>query len=223
MLLVTFAIAVSAPAPDLDAVMRPKLEAADRAIAGSRPAEALAIIEPVIAAYKAEYEQETRQIYCGMTSPETLLYMTMAANERKGALAVGPGYCQSIYLRGFALVDLGRVAEARASYEQAVALAPMHSHFLVELGQTYRLTKEWGRMLDTCSRATGGAAMVRDLSDRKREQGFALRCQGYALIEMGKLDEAEKLYRECLSIDPADAKAEHELKYIAEQRAKPSA
>lgn len=41
---------------------------------------------------------------------------------------------------------------------------------------------------------------------------------GYALSEMGRLDEAEANYRECLKIDPKDKGAMNELLYIAQQR-----
>lgn len=53
---------------------------------------------------------------------------------------------------------------------------------------------------------------------RPHLRGEALRCQGFALIEQGKLDEAEKRFREALSIDANDAKAQGELRYISEQR-----
>ncbi len=47
----------------------------------------------------------------------------------------------------------------------------------------------------------------------------ALRCQGYALVEEHRLDDAEARYRDALAVDPNDAKAKGERTYIAQQRA----
>ena len=38
--------------------------------------------------------------------------------------------------------------------------------------------------------------------------------------EQGRFDDAEKLIRECLRLNPDDAKAKSELDYIAKQRAR---
>ena len=38
--------------------------------------------------------------------------------------------------------------------------------------------------------------------------------------EQARWDEAEKLFRECLKLNPEDTKAKSELDYIAQQRAR---
>jgi hypothetical protein len=43
---------------------------------------------------------------------------------------------------------------------------------------------------------------------------------GFNLIELGKLDEAEKVLTECLKLTPNDQKVKDELQYVREQRAK---
>lgn len=205
--------------PDMDAAQHAALETASNALLAGHPDEALSRIEPVIAAYRAAYAAETRTTYCGMSTAQTLAYMALAVSEKHDAVALGPGYCDALYVKGFALVDLKRLPEARAAYEQVVALAPMHAHFLTELGQTYRLDRNWPKMLDLCTKAAGLA----DLAPPEKvgaEHGFAWRCMGYALTEQGKFDESEALYRKCLELDPNDAKAKSELTYIAEQRRK---
>lgn len=212
----------AAPTADLDAKFRDAINAADAAVTSGRPAEAVATLMPVIAAFERQNASEKRMVFCGMSGPQTIAYMAMGAQAKKSAVAIGPGYCNALYLRGFAYFDLGKIMEARADYQRAVALAPMHAHFLMELGQTYRLTKDWGRMLDLCRQAEGFIGLAAE-EDVKREKAFAWRCQGYAQIEQGNWDEAARLYRECLKLDPTDAKAENELKYIEEQRAKPAA
>lgn len=43
---------------------------------------------------------------------------------------------------------------------------------------------------------------------------------GYALVELKRLDEAEKMYRQCLELDKNDSKASNELRYIQNLKAK---
>ena len=212
----------ASPSPSTPSPSTAGIAAARAAIAAGRPQEALDTLAPVIAANAAARAADRRRSYCGMSMTETLLYMTFAAKEKRDAVALGPDHCEALYLRGFALIDLGRVAEAKAAYEEALALAPMHAAYLIELGQTYRLAKDWPRMLDLCRQAEGYAGFA-NKGEETTVRGAALRCQGYALIEQGKLDAAAALYRQCLALDPNDAKARNELQYITEQRAKPTA
>ena len=48
----------------------------------------------------------------------------------------------------------------------------------------------------------------------------ALRGQGYILVELHRLDEAEAAYRKCMALVPDEPKSKAELGYIAEQRKK---
>ncbi|MEG3092889.1 tetratricopeptide repeat protein [Sphingomonas sp. PB1R3] len=215
---------VPAPIPantasSIDDRMTPQLQAAARAVKGGQPQVALDTLTPVIAAYEADHATETRRLYCGMSIQETLLYMGMAAKDKVSAVALTPGYCTALYLKGYALVDLGRVAEAKAIYQRLVTLAPMYAQYQTEYGQLIRLEKDWPQMLAVCTKAAD-AARIADPQIRPFQEGAALRCQGYALIELQRWDEAEKRYRQALAINPNDAKAQNELRYIAEQRDK---
>ncbi|WP_294204628.1 tetratricopeptide repeat protein [uncultured Sphingomonas sp.] len=209
----------TAAPPSLDERMTPELEAAARLLRAHQPQAVVDRLAPVIAAYDADLAHEARRIYCGESPQETLLYLAMAAKDKVSAVAIAPGYCTALYMKGYALVDLGRVAEAKAIYERLLALAPMYAQYQTEYGQLIRLEKDWPRMLDICTRSAA-AAKIADPQIRVFQEGAALRCQGYALIEMQRWDEAEARYRQALVLDPNDAKAKNELTYIAEQRAK---
>ncbi|KTT94603.1 hypothetical protein NS355_17205 [Sphingomonas yabuuchiae] len=204
--------------PSLDERMTPQLQAAARSVRVHQPQAAIDILTPVLATYDADHANETRRIYCGMSVQETLLYLTMAARDKVAAVAVPPGYCTALYLKGYALVDLGRVVEAKAIYERLLVLAPMYAQYQTEYGQLIRLEKDWPRMLAICTKA-GEAAGIADPAIRPIQQGAALRCQGYALVELHRYDEAEKRYRDALALNANDAVAQHELGYITQQRA----
>lgn len=206
-----------APAPSIDEVQQPKVEAAFASITAHQPQAALDTIEDVLRAYDAARAGETRHIYCATSPTETIAYMGLAAKNHESAVAVGQGYCDALFAKGFALVDLDRPAEARAVYERLVALAPMHSHYLAELGQTYRPERNWATMYEKCSSAAAFADLARP-DEVKIVKGGAWRCMAYALTEQHKYDEAAALYRKCLELNPQDTLATHELQYIDEQR-----
>lgn len=202
---------------DLASRSQTAIEAAFAAIQSGHPQQGYDMLTPIVAEHEAANASEKRMIFCGMTFPESLLYMTMAAGKKRDGVAIGPDYCTALYLQGYALVDLGRIADARATYRRVIALAPMHAHFIAELGLTYRFDKDWTAMRDTCVEAESAAELGEEES-KKLELGIALRCQGFALIELGQLDEAEKRFVRCLQIDPNDRKAKSELTYIQRQR-----
>jgi len=206
-------------APSLDQRMTPQIQAAAQAVRAHQPQVAIDTLAPVLAAYDADLAGETRRIYCGMSVQETLLYLALAAKDKVAAVALPPGYCTALYLKGYALVDLGWVAEAKAIYERLLTLAPMYAQYQTEYGQLIRLEKDWPRMLAICTKA-GDAAKIADPAIKPVQQGAALRCQGYALTELQRYDEAEQRYRDALVINPKDGIAQHELDYIAQQRAK---
>ncbi len=55
---------------------------------------------------------------------------------------------------------------------------------------------------------------------KTRELTRALRGTAYVDVELGRLDDAEALYVRCLALDPNDAKAAGELRYVRAQQSK---
>jgi len=180
--------------------------------------EAIGLLDPALDAYARRYAGETRKIYCGSNQQETLLYLLGAAAEKKSAIVIGEGWCTALFLKGFILDDRRRFDEATLFLERVTAMAPHDAHYLNELGYAYQQRRNWTASDDAYRRADENAAY--DAASLKKERGRAWRGLGYNYVEEGKLDEAEALYRKCLELDPADTKAQGELRYIAEQRAR---
>jgi tetratricopeptide (TPR) repeat protein len=63
-----------------------------------------------------------------------------------------------------------------------------------------------------------GLALAREFESSKAEEPVALRGIGFALIEIGDLDQAESAFRESLEIDPGNEGAVSELGYIEHLR-----
>lgn len=213
------------PAPPaqeaLQAARDTNLRNAVAAIQTGKPGEAIAILKPLLAEYDTLYAGEKRKIYCAHDQQQALFYMAQAAAAKREAVAIDPGWCIALWARGFALIDLQQVDAAVPFLERAVALSPSHAHYLSELGYAYQTQKKWQLSYDLYSRAAAGAAMEKG-DQRKKSLRRAWFGMGFDLIELGRLDEAEKLFSQCLELFPDDEKVKSELQYLREQRAKKS-
>jgi tetratricopeptide (TPR) repeat protein len=225
-LFVTAAFAIwstAALAAEPDAVAKAEqqeVETAKNLIADKRPSDAVVLLDKVIAANEARHHDKSQQIYCARSQEEVLLYMFEAAAAKHSAIAVDPTYCDAIFLKGFSLIDLGQPTEARKYIEQAVAMAPHNAYYRGELAEGYKIEHNFEEAYNLFEQASADAREFTPKEDKTFELTRALRGMGWVRSEQGRFDEAEKLFRECLQIDPEDAKAKKELDYIAQQRGK---
>ena len=147
------------------------------------------------------------------------MYALMGATDKKDTVVFGPEWAKLIFLKGFALIDLGRGDEAKTYLERALALSPENPQYLSELAEWYKGRRDWAHAYGLFQRALDDAKLAPE-SEYDRVRARALRGMGYTLVEQGKLDEAEKRYRECLEINPGDEGAKGELEYIRRLKAK---
>lgn len=205
-----------APEPELSAVA-----AAAVMIHGGKVREGSEALDAPLQSYRQRFAGETRDIYCASSAAHTLLYMGMAASAKRSAVAVTRGWCQALFVKGYALIDLGRLDEGQRYLEQAIAMSPSNAHYLNELGFVHQKRRDWPAALETYRRAVAGAALEEGAA-RVAEHGRALRGIGFVLVEQGKWEEAKQSYEEALRVDPKDVKSTNELRWIAENRPKTS-
>ena len=181
---------------------------------------AITEFDRAIALCQYQFSDEGKQYYATRSLVETILYMTMAAEDGKDAVAVDTLCSDALYLRGYADIDLGNLDSAQSFLEKAVAMAPMNSLYLSELGHIQQLKKDWPGALETFELSVDAAEKYSPDALKSRELTRAMRGVGYIYIELGRLDEAEEMYRACLALDPNDKGALGELKYIEGLRQK---
>jgi tetratricopeptide (TPR) repeat protein len=186
-------------------------------IRDKKPAEAIELLDWIIAAQEKAHAGETRRIYSSRGPEETLFYMLEAAGAKVEAVAVGSEWSDAVFFKGFALIDMGRHDEAGVLLKRAVELAPANSQFLAELGEWHKTRREWEPAYSWFEKAEDRSSFSPKHS-KKLHRSRALRGMGFVLIEQGKLDEAEKMFRKCLEIDSNDEGAKGELQYIRDQR-----
>lgn len=186
-----------------------------------QPSEAITeSFDKLIADYEAQYAGSDKQVYSARTMTESLLYMGTAASAKRDAIALGPTWAYAYFLKAYALVELGRASEAKPLLEKAIELSPQNPQFLAELGHSYIADKNWPLMLETYERSEAATEIGSPEDGKTVELGRALRGQGYALVEMGRLKEAEAMYKRCLKLDRNDAMAANELEYVRRLQSK---
>ena len=198
-----------------------------RAIAPDVPA-----LEAELAGAKQSYDEEflaSGPIYLladGMA--ETLVATSLGADKKlnptgRQVFVVGDPYPKiSLYLGSY-YDDIGDPEKALRALEAGLTL-PNGVVGFVELGENRPwLMLEKGAALNSLKRwdesiATSDAGIaMNDLADNIRAHFY--RNRGFALTELGRLDDAEKAYRDSLKFSPNNPVATGELEYIAKLKA----
>jgi Flp pilus assembly protein TadD len=180
-------------------------------IRAGKPAQAVKMFDSVILANEQALGGDVRPRLCqSKATPEPIV-----AGK---AVAVSSAVCDAHFGKGYALVDLGRGDLAEAELRRATELAPTDAHFANEYAELFKSRREWQRSYDLFAHAWE----IVDKSTSGDDAGIAaraLRGMGYTKIEMGQLGEAERLFRQSLEYDPANAGAKSELDFIAQKQA----
>ncbi len=208
--------------PDKDPQTLKLLQEARTLIDGKKPQAGIEKCEKVIALFETYYAGSKHKIYCARTSAENLDYLVKAAAAmdkgtfeagKHDAIVISSTWSGAYFMKGYALQDLGRPAEAKSAIKQALELSPWSSQYLSELGSLYLLEKDWPKAMESFKAAEDNAPLAPDEA-KVDELGRARRGIAYVLVELGKLDEAEKKYQQCLKDNPNDTKATAELEYV---------
>lgn len=215
-------LVVQTPSADGETAAQDALLAeANRLIGQKEPEKAIAVLAPMIAAFEAKYADGKVLVFSSRTPAEGLMYMITAAAdaEKRGqdgrdAVTLGPQPADAYFTKAYALIELGKVDQAKQALDKALALSPYNSNFLSEMGYLHQITKEWDAMLASYVEAETWAAVTSPDDQQKLDTARALRGQGYALIELNRLDDARSRFKKSLKLDPGSAIAKGELEYI---------
>ncbi|MEZ4449699.1 MAG: tetratricopeptide repeat protein [Nannocystaceae bacterium] len=210
-----------------DAEYTRRLSAASEAIEAGQLVAAARALDSIIAHYEAEHVDPEVRNYTARNQVEAMAYLLRAAaegpereeGEPRDARVLAALWGDAYYLRGYVSVEKKDYDDAERWLQKAVALAPMNSRYLAELGHIYTARRDWPNAVKTFE----GAWEAADLSPEEIRVGDktrALRGVGYVLIETGELDKAKLLYEECLKLNPRDAAADRELQYIEQLKAR---
>lgn len=171
-------------------------------------------IMPVINSCAIKYENSKEKIYAAREQSEVLFYMLTAASESESASVVPITCANALYLGGYAYLELDDSDRAEQYLNRAVDMSPVNALYLSELGHLHHKKKDWKSALEVFELAEIAAESFSPAEEKNHELARAKRGVGYSLIELGRLDEAETKFQECLDMDPLDKSAMHEIRYI---------
>ncbi|WP_109806601.1 tetratricopeptide repeat protein [Sphingosinithalassobacter portus] len=214
------AISTAAAQSDPHEQMQRILQEALGQLRAGQPAKAVELVDPVLARFDADYGDEKRHLYCGETQQLAIIYAAMNAqdDDHRDTLVLDSGWCSALWVKGFALIDLGRPQEALSYFQRAVDLSPYYPQYLIELGYSYKELKQWDQSAAAYRRAAAVAPMGFEGDQLNAWYRRAWYGEAFAYIEQGRWAEAEALLRKCLEVAPGDQKVLSELQYIADNR-----
>jgi tetratricopeptide (TPR) repeat protein len=212
-------LAAAGDDPDKNLQMMKLLQDARHLIDSKNPAAGIAKCDEVINAYKAHYGGSKQKIFCARSPEESLGLMLKASVDKNNAISLSFVWSDALFMKAYALEDLGRMSEATATLQQALKLSPFNAQYLAEMGQIYAREKNWSKAEQLYREAEDDASLS-PTEARAGDLARARRGLGYVLVELGKLDEAERKYQQCIAANPNDTKAKAELQYVRAQKAK---
>lgn len=197
-----------------------RIDRASELMNQGKPAEAIAIVDGMIAEFeKAHPANSEAMVFSASNLMQTVYYSGITATLKKNGVVVDGNWAFAYFLKGFALIDLKRSDEALPYLNKAVALSPADSLYLAERGEWYKSHKQWDKAFADF-KAAADASEFSDEQYKARDKSRGLRGMGFARIEQGKLDEAEKLFHQALELEPGNKNALGELEYIKSLRTK---
>jgi tetratricopeptide (TPR) repeat protein len=190
------------------------LDAGIQLIHAEKMDSAIDRFDRIIADYDALYRGRQDKMYLSFVRLEEFLaFVRGQPPPDRDVVWLHPYYSQAHYYKGYALVQLDRIAEAIHEIQSAIDLNPMHGPFYLELAYIHASTRDFDSALQFYN-----TALERDFSPEKSATAAALRGIGYVYIENGMLREAVGMYERSLSIQPGSTIARQELDYIEKLR-----
>jgi tetratricopeptide (TPR) repeat protein len=161
-----------------------------------------------------EYQDET-VVHC-WDQDEFVSYSKFYGHKaNKIIIWKGPSYSKAYFKLAYIAVERNNFEDALRYLDKAIVLEPDHPGLLCEKAYVLSQLKRYQEAHDLFIRAVDIRPWVSDI-----QRARALRGAGTALIDLGKLDEAEAMFKKSLEIEPRNKNALNELDYIRGLRSK---
>jgi tetratricopeptide (TPR) repeat protein len=178
-----------------------------------------AFYDPVIEHFARIYRDSGKRVYAARNQAQVFIYVALPNEEKKPVEVLDSTWSDAYLMKAYALTELRKFGDSQAALEKAIELSPLTAQYILELAYVYQAKGDCDRSIASYKQAESAAEMGSDDTSRTADLTRAWRGQGYCLVEQGRLDEAEALYKKSLALDPADTKAKSELEYIKKKRA----
>lgn len=196
------------------------LEKANQSLNAGHPQQVIAVLQTAIQYFEKYQNSSQDTLYAAKGSAETLLYLTLDMGKQKN-IRVFSGYWADLYFQSaYAFIEMNDLKNAQVKLKSALTLSPFNSEYLKEAGFIQQAQKQWQASLESYKAAEQYLYLLEPEEKRLAIQQSVRRSLGVSLIELNQLDEATQYFNKVLKVDPSDAKARNELKYIEELKKK---
>lgn len=209
-------LAPQATRAELGAQHREAISAASAASLQGRLAEARASLAPVVR-WCDRLAESGRKAVAVATAAE---YAHYVESEGNGAPVDWIDISCPLAYKGLAFLDIEERAPERAlaHLTRAQAMGP----YIATIGaERAYLLNQLGRPREALQAYREALALVERFPSNAHGKALVLRGLGYTHIELGEWDDAERMYRLSLEVEPGNPVAQGELAHIAARRAAP--
>jgi tetratricopeptide (TPR) repeat protein len=189
------------------------LERARELLKDGKPDQSLALVDPIIAQALAKDAKDPKAMCPGVAAAVLQKYM-----QGNFVVSVENDWCEAMLVKGYALNELKRPAEAVQVLETLVGHDPENAQYLVEYAYAVRVNGGLERSLELYKRAERIASKLQSRESAAHWRAVALRGEGYSYIDLQRWDDAVKAYERSLKLEPDNDLAKSELRYIEEHR-----
>lgn len=189
------------------------LESARELLRAGQAEQSLALVDPIIERASLDEAKDPSAICPGAAA--AFLQSFMAGGV---SVTIENDWCEAMLVKGYALNELKRTAEAERVLEALVRHDPSNPQYLIEYAYTVRVNGQLERSLELYKEAEKLAPKFRDRESAVHWRAAALRGQGYAYTELKRWDEAVKAYQRSFKYEPDNEIARRELQYIEQTR-----
>ena len=189
------------------------LQSAMELLKGGHADQTLALVDPIIARAMLKDAKDPTAICPGAAAAFFQSYM-----KGNFSVSVENDWCDAMLVKGYALNELKRPAEAAQVLEALVRHDPNNAQYLIEYAYTVRVNGQLEQSLDLYKQAEKVASKFSDRQGAAHWHAAALRGQGYAYTELQRWDDATKAYQRSFKYEPDNDIARNELQYIQQHR-----
>ncbi len=156
-------------------------------------------------------------VYIAKTEDEKDAYL-MRSNETHQEIVVLRSVCDEVMIQQALLAQQqGDTALVEQYLHKSLEVAPFRAQYWLKMGEFYLEQKQWKEAKDAFNLAEHFAPLAAEGS-RKFTIVEAKHGLGSVLIKTGHWDSAEKVYEDCLLLNPQDEIASGQLQYIGQIR-----
>jgi|SRR5438552_4025095 len=189
------------------------LESARELLKAGKADQSLALVDSIIAQAMLKDAKDPKAI-----CPSAAAAFLQSFMKGNFSVSVENDWCDAMLVKGYALNELKRPAEAEQVLGSLVGHDPNNAQYLIEYAYTVRVNGQLERSLDLYKQAEKLASKLEDRESAAHWRAVALRGQGYAYSDLQRWDDATKAYQRSLKYEPDSELARNELRYIEEHR-----